>query len=221
MLCAIKHMRQLKRLTDMEEQTPQVREAYESLRVIREVMDRSTRHSTLSGWSGIVVGVWALLGCGITWEMANGYFARYSHTQHIELFVATWCCVLIASALTDYVLAKKPAALVGKHVMSPLGARFLQAAAPAFVAGLAITVHLLLHGQLQSVWAYWMVCYGAAITSVGIFSMRPVSYLGWAFIVAGAITFLLPSAAGLPMTAIAFGMFHIVYGAFTYQRRQT
>jgi hypothetical protein len=60
-----------------------------------------------------------------------------------------------------------------------------------------------------------MLLYGTAICSVGLFSVRPVSVLGWAFVVAGALTLALPPALGLTMMALSFGGFHIVYGLWT------
>jgi len=42
-----------------------------------------------------------------------------------------------------------------------------------------------------------------------------VSYLGWAFLAAGAATLFLLPMYGLWMMAIAFGGFHIAYGLYT------
>ena len=57
-----------------------------------------------------------------------------------------------------------------------------------------------------------MLTYGLAICAVGLFSVRPVSYLGAAFVLAGAVTLLLPASLGLFMMGLTFGGFHIVYG---------
>jgi hypothetical protein len=45
-------------------------EAEEHLRVIRQAMERSTKHSTLSGLSGILVGLQALVGYFLTRDVA-------------------------------------------------------------------------------------------------------------------------------------------------------
>jgi hypothetical protein len=128
--------------------------------------------------------------------------------------------VLFASVLTDYLMNKRAAASVGKLVFSTLGARIIQAAAPGFTAGLVLTVYLLQSGLISHVWGYWMVCYGLAICSVGLFSVKPVSFLGWSFVLAGAITLFLPPISGLWMMAITFGGFHICYGLFTGASRR-
>ncbi len=195
---------------------PRLEEAYENLRHIREVMERSVRHSTLSGLSGILVGIWAVLGVLVThFVVYDGQPAVALPAGHLWMFGVTWLAVLGLSAFTDFFLTKRPAVAVGKRVFSPLGARITQAIAPAFFAGLALSLYLLWHHEVSQVWPFWMACYGVAGCAVGLFSVRAVSLLGWAFVVAGAATLFLPLSWGLWMMAVSFGGFHIVYGLYT------
>lgn len=67
-------------------------------------------------------------------------------------------------------------------------------------------------------YGFWMICYAMSLLAVGMFSVREVSFLGWAFLLAGAVSLVLP-VEGLiigprGMVAIAFGGFHIVYGVY-------
>lgn len=201
-------------LADHEEH-PRLEEAYANLRHIRDVMERSTRHSTLSGRSGLLVGLWAILGVAVTHYVVYSSAAGGDLHLHLALFAATWLAVLVLSAATDYLLTKRPAVAVGKRVFSPLGARVAQAIAPGFFAGLAFSLYLFAQHQIAHVWAFWMICYGLAGCAVGNFSVRPVSVLAWAFVLAGAVTLFLPVSWGLWMMAISFGGFHIAYGLWT------
>ena len=63
-----------------------------------------------------------------------------------------------------------------------------------------------------------MLCYGLAICAVGLFSVRPVSFLGAAFVLAGALTLFLSGPSHLYMMALTFGGFHILYGLWTARR---
>jgi hypothetical protein len=119
------------------------------------------------------------------------------------------------SVATDFVATKSRAVRVGKVVFSKLGAHMVGAAAPGFAAGLILTLYLVSHGQVDAIWPYWMLCYGLAICAVGQFSVRPVSYLGWAFVLSGAASLFLPAGYGLWMIALSFGGFHIAYGLYT------
>lgn len=198
------------------EEHPRLEEACANLRHIRDVMERSTRHSTFSGRSGLLVGLWAILGVAVThYVVQSGPIAESSLHIHLALFAATWLAVLLVSAATDYLLTKRPAVAVGKTVFSPLGARVAQAIAPGFFAGLAISLYLVATHQVAHVWAFWMICYGLAGCAVGNFSVRPVSVLAWAFLLAGCATLFLPVSWGLGMMALSFGGFHIAYGLWT------
>ena len=190
-------------------------EAEEHLRVIRQAMERSTRHSTFSGLSGIVVGLLALTGCFLTniiLHSAPDPLWRY-------LFFGLWTAVLGSAIVADYLLTKRRARQFGKGVRSPLAKHLIRAAAPGFLAALAMTLFYVFHPALLGpyIYGFWMLCYAASLLAVGQYSVREVSVLGWAFMAAGAVTLLLPADFPIgprALMAVTFGGFHIVYGAW-------
>ena len=190
---------------------PLLDEARENLRVIRQVMERSTKYSTLSGLSGVLIGLTALAGVLATGHAQN----IYAHPLTLALI---WLTVLVAAVAIDFARNKRRAAQVGKRVVSPLGAHILIAALPPFFAGAVVTAFFALHHLLFCVWGVWMLCYGLAICAVGLFSVRPVSYLGAAFVLAGAVTLFLSAPYHLVMMCVTFGGFHIAYGLWTARR---
>ncbi len=192
-------------------------EAEEHLRVIRQAMERSTRHSTLSGLSGVAVGLLALAGCALTQTVVRGAALSASRL----LFVAVWGGVLALALAADFVFTKRRAARVGKTALSPLGRHLARAAAPGFLAGLTFSLFYVLRpGPSEGYWylyGIWMLCYAVSLLAVGMFSLREVSLLGWAFFAAGAATLLLPAGFFLTpttMMALTFGGFHILYGVW-------
>ncbi len=190
---------------------PLLDEARENLRVIRQVMERSTKYSTLSGLSGVLIGLAAIAGVAATAHVQN----VYAHPLTLALI---WLAVLAVAVAVDFARNKRRAAQVGKRVVSPLGAHILVAALPAFFAGALLTVFFGLHHLLFYVWGVWMLCYGLAICAVGLFSVRPVSYLGLAFVLAGALTLFIGLPYHLSMMCLTFGGFHIAYGLWTARR---
>lgn len=190
-------------------------EAEEHLRVIRQAMERSTKHSTLSGLSGVVVGFIALAGCVLTQTVVKS--AQTPMWKY--LFVGVWSGVLLLALLADYLLTKRRAARVGKTPLSPLGKHLARAAAPGFLAALAMSLFYATHPGLIGSYLYgvWMLCYAVSLLSVGMFSVKEVSVLGWAFLAAGLFTLLIPPDALIGprgMMALTFGGFHIVYGVW-------
>lgn len=188
-------------------------EAEENLRLIRAAMERSTRHSTLSGLSGVLAGILALIACIVS----AAWVGSPAEPSHRMPFVALWGATLVAASVGDILLTKRRASRVGKTALSPLGRQLARAVAPGLLAGVATTVLYLGHPEAIGPFLYglWMVCYAMALLSIGMLSVREVSWLGWGFLAAGAATFLLPDSAPLgprAVMAIAFGGFHIVYG---------
>lgn len=188
-----------------ERREPDAREAEENLRVIRALMERSTKFSTFSGMSGIFAGMVSIIGCIITRTMIPDPGA--SPIQ----FLALWSAVIIIAVGADYFMMKRRAARVGKHVLSRLGKQMVIAAVPGLGTGALVTLFLLQHHILGSVYPFWMLAYGIAVCATGLFSQREVSVLGAAFLVTGAAC-LFATGIGLPMMAVTFGGFHIVYG---------
>ncbi len=103
-------------------------EAREHLRVIRQTMERSTKYSTLSGLSGVLIGLVAIVGVVVTNSIirqAPAFTVRsqaelrslnaFQHRQFAEL-AAIWTTVLVLAIAIDFVANKRRAARVGKTV---------------------------------------------------------------------------------------------------------
>ncbi len=186
---------------------PDAREAEENLRVIRQLMERSTKYSTFSGFSGILAGAASITGCLVTRSLSQTDPAAFR-----VAFLVTWSLVILFAIGADYLLTKRRAARVGKRVLSRLGKQMFLASAPGLGTGALLTLYFLRHNLLGDIYPVWMLCYGIAVCAVGLFSQREVSYLGAAFLLAGAATLLFCPTFGLPMMAVTFGAFHILYG---------
>ena len=187
---------------------PSAQEAEENLRVIRELMERSTTFSTFSGLSGIMAGLASIVGCLVTYQLQRGN-AQMEGAQ--IPFLMTWFVVILVTLGTDFLLTKRHAARVGKRIVSRLGKQMVFASGPGLGTGGLLTLFMMRHSMLADVFPIWMLCYGIAVCAVGLFSQREVKILGVSFLAAGAVTMLAPQI-GLPMMAVTFGGFHIIYG---------
>ncbi len=192
-------------------------EAREHLRVIRQTMERSTKYSTLSGLSGVLIGLTAITAVWLNQRLlgqpALGMTPlRQLSTHQQGMLLLLWGGALLLAIAIEFLCNKRRAAQIGKRTISRLGAHIILAALPAFFTGAVLTYFFAQHGLIFSVWGTWMLCYGLAICAVGLFSVKPVSYLGGAFVLAGALTLLMPPQAQPLMMMLTFGGFHIVYG---------
>lgn len=199
-----------------------VREAEENLRIIRDLMERSTRYSTFSGLSGVFAGLVSIAGCLVQ----RFYVLSLPRETQSTAFLVNWTLVIALALGMDYLLTKRRAPLVGKTIISRLGKQMAMAAAPGLGTGVLLTLYFLQRGLIHDIYPVWMLTYGVAVCAVGLFSQKEVSRLGWAFLVAGALTLLVQTWAAPPlkadidwlMMAVAFGGFHIVYGIVVSRR---
>jgi hypothetical protein len=64
----------------------------------------------------------------------------------------------------------------------------------------------------------WLSCYGAAVACGGQFSVAPVRYMGFCFLMCALGAVLSFPSAGLAWLAIGFGWLHLVFGAYIARR---
>ena len=207
-------------LTEDAPREQPVHEAEENLRIIRGLMERSTKHSTFSGLSGVMAGLYAITGSAV-----QGFILPRMAPEHpIYSFLVLWSTVVILAIGTDFLLTKRKAVRVGKTIRSRLGRQMVLAAGPALGTGALLTLFFARYQWIYNIYPIWMLCYGCAVCAVGLFSQKEVTRLGWAFLATGSVTLfvMLGSTAGdvigLVMTAVTFGGFHIVYGIAVSRR---
>jgi hypothetical protein len=209
-------------LKEYEPEPMPVHVAEENLRVIRELMERSTRYSTFSGLSGVCAGLVSIIGC-----LVQEFFVlRLPAESRNAAFLATWSLVVVLAIGIDYLLTKRRAPLVGKTINSRLGRQMFLASFPGLLTGALFTLFLLQHGMMAYIYPFWMLAYGIAVSAVGLFSQREVGRLGAAFLVTGIVAFALVNlslglnagAVGLILTALSFGGYHMAYGLIVARR---
>ena len=188
----------------------------ETLRDIRSMMERSSRFISLSGWSGIFAGVFALAGAWI----AGRKIAEYNAVND----PATACISCLSNDLTIIALAVFIAAFVsavlftayrsrkdGVAFWGPVSRRLLwNTMMPMLVGGLVIW-RMAEQGYYDFIAPSMLIFYGLALINGSKYTMGEIRFLGYSEIVVG-ITSLFFLPAGLYFWAIGFGVLHIIYG---------
>ena len=189
-------------------------QAAEHLRVIRELMERPVRDTTRSGLAGILAGLLALAGCFATWTLWTDLPGGRA-----PLSVAlVWLGVLALAASGDILITWHRARRGGRTYWKRAQVQTALAIVPGFIlAGFFSTLFSDL-GLWSLIGFGWMVGYGMALWTVGMFSIVEIKVLGAAFLVAGWLGMFL--LAGYPVAAMAvtFGGFHLAYGLVVLKR---
>ncbi|MES2809345.1 MAG: hypothetical protein V4619_12000 [Bacteroidota bacterium] len=199
----------------------------DDLASIRNLMERSSKFISLSGLSGVLAGVYALIGAGYAYKLlftgpsrTTYYFAEAVSIQeimatNIGTLVYVALAVLVASITTGIVLSYKKAQRKGQSILNPTSKQLLFHMLTPLLAGGILMLILLTRGYFGVIAPASLIFYGLALVGASNFTFTDVKYLGLLEIALGLISALYPGY-GLYFWAIGFGVLHIIYGSVMY-----
>lgn len=203
-----------------------------ALQDIRNIMERSTRFLSLSGWSGIWAGAVALGGSVIAFGQLNKYYEAYEERGAFDgpayvllrnnLFYLAVSVFVIALAGAFLFTLRKVRQQNGM-IWNTASRRFIANLAIPLGAGAAMVLAFLYHNDWQYVAASSLIFYGLSLYNAGKFTLNDIRYLGIIEVILGIICLFFPGL-GLYFWSAGFGLMHIVYGVIMwnkYDRQQS
>lgn len=184
---------------------------------IKNIMNKSSRFISLSGLSGILAGVYALVGASLAYSIvtnsARGYLILDGKIFIICIVILV--TVAILSTLTGIFLTTKKAKKNGEKVWDSSSKRLIMNfLIPLITGGIYILIILDQHKYGQTA-ALMLIFYGLALVNASKYSIGNIRYLGIVEIVLGLICALFPGY-GFWLWVIGFGIMHIIYGTIMY-----
>jgi hypothetical protein len=204
----------------------------DDLASIRSLMERSSKFISLSGLSGILAGVYALIGAiadynflqqgianqlpfgGDTYASGGAEYIGISKSVVTSLILIA-LAVLVASIVTGILLSYRKAKTKGQPFWSKISKALLFHMATPLVAGGLLIIIFIVRGYFGIVAPASLVFYGLSLVSASNFTFNAVKSLGLCEIALGLISALYPGY-GLYFWAIGFGVLHIIYGSVMY-----
>jgi hypothetical protein len=190
--------------------------SYKHLRdieAIKQMMERSSRFISLSGWSGISAGFFALLGAGVAYRMMQTYTGRSLETALVLDAIVVLILALVSSVYFSWRKARKQ----GGTLYTPLTRKLLVHMAIPLVTGGIYSAILLMQGHAHLVTGTTLIFYGLALVNAGRFTNKEAVILGLAELALG-IAATAWYAYGFWIWACGFGLFHILYGVTLYRK---
>ena len=189
---------------------------------IKQMMSQSTQFISLSGLSGILSGIYALIGAYIVNLLLeqNKYDVVIIEGLTFKLIVLTAAVVLLLSIVTAIIMTKQKAKKVGEKMWNASAKRLLINFCIPLLTGGIFALLLLRHEVYGLIAPIMLIFYGLACINASKYTLKDVRYLGITEIILGlfAVEF---SGYGLYFWILGFGICHIVYGAvmhFKYDR---
>jgi hypothetical protein len=189
------------------------------------MMERSSKFLSLSGWSGIMAGIYALVGAYVAYSVFNFNPVEIGlSTIKSESFASSLPSVIILAILilmlavgTAIAFSYKKAEKRGETVWNPTSRRLLANMAIPLLAGGILILVLISKGFVGLIAPLTLLFYGIALYNAGKFTYDEVKILGMIQIALGLINSYFIEY-GLLFWAIGFGVVHIIYGIYMHFR---
>ena len=189
---------------------------------IKNMMNRSSRFISLSGLSGILAGIYSLIGAWMAYNtiysdtLALGNYRNLVVTEEsvIRLFSIA-ISVIVLSLVTGTILSYRKAQKQNEKFWDSSSRRLIINFMIPLSSGGIFILFLIEKEILGLVAPLTLLFYGLACVNASKYTLGGVRYLGITMIILGLIsTYFL--GYGLLFWALGFGFCHIFYGAVMY-----
>ncbi len=189
---------------------------------IKQMMAQSSRFLSLSGLSGVLAGMYCLVGAWFAYQTiySNGLsFETYEQItiqpEVVYNLIGIAAIVVLLSLATCILLSYKKAVKSRESFWNATSKRLvINFAIPLFTGGFFI-LFLLEKELLMLIAPLMLIFYGLACVNASKYTLGDIRYLGISMIVLGLLsTWFLQY--GLLFWSMGFGVCHILYGGIMY-----
>lgn len=195
---------------------------------IKDLMNKSSRFISLSGLSGVLAGIYALIGAYMAYDIiyvtqtpSDDYKTLVLYElEMIQLFAIAFIVVML-SIVTGILLSWKKAKKHNEKIWDTTSKRLVANFLIPLLTGGFVILFMIEKEVYLYVAPLTLIFYGLALVNASKYTLGDVRYLGLTLIVLGISSawFL---GYGLFFWALGFGVCHIIYGAsmyFKYDRK--
>ncbi|WP_343663383.1 hypothetical protein [Chryseobacterium mucoviscidosis] len=197
---------------------------HEDLSHIRSMMERSSRFISLSGLSGVVAGLAAIIGAVYVYFVFQRERIDYFDGERnifgpslVKELVIIGIVILGVALLSGYIFTANKSKKKGLKIWDATTKRLLVTFAVPLVTGGFFCLALLYHHLFVFIAPATLLFYGLALVSAERYTLTDIKYLGYCQIVLGLIS-LFFLGWGLVFWTIGFGALHIVYGLIMHKK---
>ncbi len=191
----------------------------EDIKAIREMMEKSSKFISLSGLSGILAGITAILGAAFAYFylLRDPSLTDYTRNQELIILFLDALVVLFISIGFGIYFSWRKAQKQNQNLFNRVTMRTLYNLSIPLIAGGIMCTIFLLRGDVRMVIAGTLVFYGLALINASKYTFEEVHYLGITEIILG-IAAAIFERNGILFWTIGFGVCHIIYGFLMYKK---
>ncbi len=191
----------------------------ETLQEIKNLMEKSARFLSLSGFSGVYIGVYALLGACVVAYFFGIDLQKVKqeefYTINVLLLIGIALVILMFSISTSFYLSWQKAKVANLPFWNKTAFVWLESLLVPLVTGGLFCSIMILQMKVTFVPSATLIFYGLAVHNCSQHSYKELKWLGISQILLGLISTLFVKYS-LIFWALGFGVFHILYGILMY-----
>lgn len=202
----------------------EAKNALDDLKQIRSIMERSSTFLSLSGFSGVIVGVIAIAASIVIGSLCKGHLVTSEVLEKLKLdgnfrtlialiFIVTLALSLTSAFLFSLRKSKQKSLPIFNKVSQSFASHFF---APLLTGGIFIIV-LISKGYYDQILSSMLIFYGLALVSASKYTLPEIAFLGICSLGLGLVAAFLVSYS-LLLWAAGFGFCTIGYGLFLYSK---
>ncbi|PCI09051.1 MAG: hypothetical protein COB73_06140 [Flavobacteriaceae bacterium] len=195
---------------------------------IKNMMNKSSRFISLSGMSGVLAGIYALIGAFVASKMIREYSSIEYINEKSQMIrgnfnlidleinlILVAITVISLSIITGIVLSRNKAKKNGDNIWNKTSKRLLFNFLIPLITGGILCLVLLNNNIIGLIAPFTLIFYGLACVNASKYTIGDIQYLGITNIILGLVATQY-IGYGLYFWAFGFGILHILYGTVMY-----
>lgn len=190
---------------------------------IRSMMERSTKFLSLSGWAGVLAGLYALAGtyiAGVFFSfqpdaLSYPINATGDNVMGLPPVVGLAVVILVMAIGTAIILSGQKAKIENQTIWNPTSKRMITNMAYPLVSGGILILILIGEGLAGLAAPLTMIFYGLALINASVTTFKEVRSFGILMILLG-LAGVYFTEYSLWLWGFGFGILHIVYGIYLH-----
>lgn len=193
----------------------------ESLNEIKSMMQRSSKFTSISGWSGVWVGLVGIISAVIAYffllnNEVEYYENRYETLSFDITFLALAVTFIIACVGGFYFMFRK-SQKDGNKFINPVTKRILRKFIFVLTIGGILGIIFILKLELVNIVPTTLLFYGLALYTVERDTIIEIKYLALCEIILGLLAFYF-IYNGLIFWFVGFGLLHLIFGIWMVRK---
>jgi hypothetical protein len=206
-------------------------EQLDAIKDMRNLMERSSRFLSLSGLSGVAIGIIALMGVAVLYlqfdlsPLGSGFENKLATIQptlndaNFLFLLADGLIILLVAVVAGILMSVNRSKKLQLPSWDLTAKRLLIHLFIPLAAGGILCLIMMTKGELDYLIPITLIFYGLALVNASKYSFDEIRTLGLLQIILGLVAAWLPDQA-LLLWAIGFGFLHIGYGLLIHNKHQ-